>query len=288
MRFVSPLRYPGGKGALADFLGPLIATQRPRCPVYVEPYAGGAGAALRLLRDEYVDEVILNDLDPGIAAFWRAVFNQPEEFIARIAETDLTIDEWHRQGVIYRSGVGEDLDLGFATFFLNRTNRSGILNARPIGGLEQTGKWLIDARFNRDNLGDRIRTISRYRTRVTLHERDGVELLHDLVDDLPDAFYYVDPPYTDKGEELYLNDLAWHDHSDLAAVLTSSRIRWLVTYNCDPRIPEQLYPDNRCVQFDIKHTAQKQHVGTEYAIFADSLIVESLDGLSTGEAQYVV
>lgn len=252
--------------------------------MYVEPYAGGAGAALRLLRDEYVDEVILNDLDPGIAAFWRAVFNQPEDVIERIAEVDLTIDEWHRQGTIYRSGVGEDLELGFATFFLNRTNRSGILNARPIGGLEQAGKWLIDARFNRENLSDRIRTISRYRTRVTLFERDGVGLLRDLFSVSSDAFFYVDPPYTDKGDDLYLNDLSWQDHSRLASVLTRSDTRWLVTYNCDPRIPEQLYPENRCVQFDIKHTAQRQHIGSEYAIFSEALFVDSLDGLSTGTA----
>lgn len=256
--------------------------------MYVEPYAGGAGAALRLLRDEYVDEVILNDLDPGIAAFWRAVFDQPEEFITRIAEADLTIEEWHRQGAIYRSGLGEDIDLGFATFFLNRTNRSGILNARPIGGLEQAGKCLIDARFNRDNLIERVRTISRYRTRVTLSERDGVELLRDLLVERPDAFFYVDPPYTDKGEELYLNDLAWQDHATLASVLTASGSRWLVTYNCDPRIPAELYPDHRCVEFDIKHTAQRQHVGAEYAIFSHALVIGSLDGLSTGNARFVV
>jgi len=287
MRFVSPLRYPGGKGALADFLGPLISAQWPRCSVYVEPYAGGAGAALRLLLDEYVDEVVLNDLDPGIAAFWRAVFDHPDEFVARIAASKLTIDEWHRQGEIYRSGVGDDLDLGFATFFLNRTNRSGILNARPIGGLDQTGKWLIDARFNRDNLTERVRLISRYRTRVTLVERDGIELLRELLPEGEDAFFYVDPPYTDKGEELYLNDLTWQDHSELADVLTSSDCRWLVTYNCDPRIPTDLYPASRCVQFDIKHTAQTQHVGAEYALFADALAVDSLDGLSTGEARFV-
>jgi DNA adenine methylase len=272
---------------LADFLGPLVSAQRPRCSVYVEPYAGGAGAALRLLLDEYVDEVVLNDLDPGIAAFWRAVFNIPNELIARIATVDLTIQEWHHQVEIYRSGMGDDLDLGFATFFLNRTNRSGILNARPIGGLNQTGKWLIDARFNRDDLIERIRLISRLRTRVTLLEQDGITLLGELLHQRAEAFFYVDPPYTDKGEDLYLNDLSWRDHAALADILKGSDMRWLATYNRDPRIPNELYPRNRCVQFDIKHTAQTQHLGSEYAIFADSVVVDSLDGLSTGEARFV-
>jgi DNA adenine methylase len=115
-----------------------------------------------------------------------------------------------------------------------------------------------------------------------------VELLRDLLVERPDAFFYVDPPYTDKGEELYLNDLAWQDHATLASVLTASGSRWLVTYNCDPRIPAELYPDHRCVEFDIKHTAQRQHVGAEYAIFSHALVIGSLDGLSTGNARFVV
>jgi DNA adenine methylase len=287
VRFVSPLRYPGGKGALATFLGAVISAQRPACTTYVEPYAGGAGAALRLLLDEYVDDVVLNDLDPGIAAFWRCVFDQRAEIVAKIRSVEVSIGEWHRQGAIYRAGTGDDLDLGFATFFLNRTNRSGILNARPIGGLNQTGKWLIDARFNRTDLTERIELISRYRNRVTLTEQDGTELLREMLPNSRSTFFYVDPPYVDKGEELYFNDLHWDDHAALAKVLTDSGARWLVTYNCDERIPSDLYPANRCVRFDIKHTAQKQHVGSEFAIFSTNLVVDSLDGLSTGDARFV-
>jgi len=287
VRFVSPLRYPGGKGALAEFLGSVISLQRPRCSTYVEPYAGGAGAALRLLVGEYVDDIVLNDLDPGIAAFWRCVFDNPRDLMSRIASVDVTIDEWQEQAAIYRSGLGEDLDLGFATFFLNRTNRSGILTARPIGGLDQTGKWLVDARFNREDLIARVELISRYRSRVTLSERDGTVMLREILSSVPSAFFYIDPPYIDKGEDLYLNDLSWDDHVLLAGLLTGSKSRWLVTYNCDSRVHDDLYPDHRCIQFDIKHTAQRQHVGTELAIFAPSLVIGSLDNLSTGEVTFL-
>ncbi|MEA3076446.1 MAG: adenine methylase [Actinomycetota bacterium] len=287
MRFVSPLRYPGGKGALADFLGTLITAQRPACTTYVEPFAGGAGAALRLLLDEYVDEVVLNDLDPGVAAFWRCVFLHPSELIARIRHAKVSIEEWRRQAAIYKAGLADDLDLGYATFFLNRTNRSGILAARPIGGLDQTGRWLIDARFNREQLIGRIEAISRLKNRVVLHEGDGVSLLRTMLPGARTTFFYVDPPYVDKGDDLYLDELTWDDHRTLSALLVASDARWLVTYNCDERIRTELYPRQRCVSFDIKHTAHLQHVGSEYAIFSDSLAVDSLEELGSGTVAYI-
>jgi DNA adenine methylase len=145
-----------------------MAAQPRRSRRYVEPFAGGAGVALRLLFDEFVDEVVLNDLNPGIAAFWRSMFTDTDALLERVAACDLTIDEWHQQRSVYLEGAADDLDLGFATFYLNRTNRSGILDARPIGGLEQTGKWRIDARFDREKLSARMRVLSRYASRVVI------------------------------------------------------------------------------------------------------------------------
>jgi site-specific DNA-adenine methylase len=133
------------------------------------------------------------------------------------------------------------------------------------------------------NLIERVELISRYRNRVTLTERDGIDLITDMLSDGSVTFFYVDPPYIDKGEDLYLNDLHWEDHVRLATVLTNSGGCWMATYNCDERIPGELYPSNRCIQFDIKHTAQRQQIGAEYAIFSASLSVESLEGLSIGD-----
>ena len=88
-RYASPLRYPGGKGAIAPFLGRLIAAQRPRCTLYVEPFAGGAGAAIRLLLEEYVDAIMLNDIDSGIAAFWRSILDKNEIFVDLVMSCEL-------------------------------------------------------------------------------------------------------------------------------------------------------------------------------------------------------
>jgi DNA adenine methylase len=274
---ISPLRYPGGKGSLAPFFARLLGNQPQRCRVFIEPFAGGAGVALRLLVDGHADSIVINDLEPGIAAMWRSIFTRPEDFARLIETVDLSIDTWHEQRKIATSGVEtDDLKLGFATFFLNRTNRSGILGARPIGGLAQAGAWKLDARFNRVTLAGRVRRLGQYGDRVTVTQRDGVELVADYVG--PGCFIYADPPYLTKADDLYLNDLTWENHRALARTLTASAGRWLVSYDHDARIPA-LYPKQRLAEFGIAHTAARPHVGQEYAIFADSLAVSNLESL---------
>jgi DNA adenine methylase len=278
VRYLSPLRYPGGKARLATFVGDLISDQQKPLTRYVEPFAGGAGVGLHLLYQEYVDEIVLNDLDPGIAAFWRAVFNDSSLLVERVRATEPSIEEWYRQREIHAAAKDADpFDLGFATFFLNRTNRSGIIGARPIGGLDQTGKWLIDARYSAEELAARIEHLAGYATRVTITEMDGVDLAADQLQD-SSAFVYADPPYLSAGDDLYLNALAWADHVRLAMLLRESD-RWLLTYDADDRVPNELYPGLRCAAFDLAHTATKARIGREFAVFSDDLLIESLDGL---------
>lgn len=283
--YISPLRYPGGKAALANFLADLIDLQHPRPRVYVEPFAGGAGAALRLLYGEHVDRVVLNDLNPGIAAFWRAVFHHTDDLIERVRFCELSINAWHGYRAQYLSGECSDIELGFATLYLNRTNRSGILNARPIGGLEQAGKWKLGVRFNREDLVARIRILGAYRDRVDVQQRDALDLLATI--DTTQALLYVDPPYIVQGDELYLDTLTWEDHQRLARLLKRRHRRWVLTYDTDPRVPSLLYKNLRCAQFSIKHTAAVQQIGTEYAVFSQSLRVDRIDNLSRSYASWL-
>jgi DNA adenine methylase len=283
--FLSPLRYPGGKGKLAPFVGDLLTAQPRHYRRYVEPFAGGAGVALRLLVDEYVDEALLNDLNPGIAAFWRSVFSHTSAFLALLKKCRVSVPEWRRQRAVYESQLDDDLALGFATFFLNRTNRSGILDARPIGGLDQTGEWKIGARFDKSVLTHRIKTLASYATRVTICEKDGIAIAEEFASD-EDSFIYADPPYLEHGDDLYLDTLEWDDHVRLAYTLREAE-GWLVTYDADPRIVSDLYKGRRCAEFRMSHTAAIQHVGKEYAVFADSLRLPPLKRLGSGDATMV-
>jgi DNA adenine methylase len=284
-RYLSPLRYPGGKGRLARFVAGLLEHQYPRPSRYIEPFAGGAGVGLRLLVDEYVEEIVINDLNPGIAAFWRAVFERSDDLLGRLEGCDVSVGEWHRQREVYLTEPGDDVELGFALFFLNRTNRSGILDARPIGGYEQGGKWKIDARFDKKSLARRIQALSQYASRVVVREADGIDLVGEFLKDRT-SFIYADPPYLQKGDHLYLDTLGWDDHVRLAKLLSQGG-RWLLTYDADGRVTDDLYAGYRCAEFSMSHSAAVQHVGKEYAVFAPSLEIRDLDGLGGSKAAFV-
>ena len=288
MRYLSPLRYPGGKARLAPFFTRLIRSQVPASTHYAEPYAGGAGAALRLLTDGAVDHIHINDINAGIAAFWRTITTPDgaNAFNQLINNTPVTIDQWHHQRTVYQAGQADDLTLGFATFYLNRTCRSGILGARPIGGMEQTGKWKIDARFNRDNLSHRIRTIAAMADNITITESEGIDFLTTMEEHGENVFVYADPPYLGQGEGLYLHAFDKPQHKALAKKLADATFYWMLTYDDDPFITEDLYHHARAAIFPIAHTAHHQHVGAESIIYSSSLIIPNLQVTKKHTAQW--
>ncbi|MET7971702.1 DNA adenine methylase [Streptomyces mirabilis] len=287
MRYISPLRYPGGKARLASYIKHLIDSQNPRPTHYAESFCGGAGAALKLLTDGTVDHIHLNDADPGIAAFWRCVFTKTSELAAMVRGAEVTIDGWRKAAETYANPIGkDDLDLGFATFFLNRCNRSGILRARPIGGYEQKGKWKIDARFSHEALAKRIEFLGTYGKKVSLSQQDGRQHIRNLETLGANVLAYVDPPYLVQGDRLYMDSLSSEDHSELASVLSESAIKWFLTYDAESRITESLYPNHRCIQFEISHSAQVRHLGVEYAVFSDGLQVPEFEGV-IGKGDYL-
>lgn len=274
----SPLRYPGGKGALTGFLSEVIALNGFQDGVYVESFAGGAGAALNLLFSEYVDQIVLNDADHRITAFWKAVLNQTAELTRMIREVPVTIAEWRRQREVYRSGSRRrQLDLAFATFFLNRCNRSGILvSGGPIGGYAQEGKWKLGARYNRVDLIRRIQKVAAYRGRVAIHNSDAIEFLRreaPRVCDLGRALVYLDPPYYSKGSQLYLSYYQHEDHVELAKFLRNeAAFQWLMTYDDVPEIRD-LYAGRPMTAFELDYSAHTRRRGRELLIWSDDLNV---------------
>jgi len=273
----SPLRYPGGKQVLSRVVAHLIDLNGSRGGTYVEPYAGGAGVALSLLYGEHVDRILINDADPNIYAFWKAVLYQTNKFVRLLHQTPATIDEWARQRYIYQHPAGySELRRGFATFFLNRCNRSGIIaSGGPIGGQRQNGNWKIDARLNRDALEQRIRRIAMYRDRIEVSAADAIDFLDGEVVALSakqKPFIYLDPPYYAKGRDLYLNYYEHADHARLARHMTSvNRLPWILSYDKVPEIA-RLYSDFRQVRFSLDYTARERYEGNEILIFRQEMV----------------
>jgi len=273
---LSPLRYPGGKGVLADYLAQLIEYNGVVNCTYAEPYAGGAGAALQLLMTGKVKRLLLNDADRSIWAFWKSIISNPEGFIELIEKTPITMKSWLIQRKIYRSPVGRAaLELGFAAFFLNRCNRSGIIkNGGVIGGTEQQGKWKIDARFNKPGQIERIREIAKHADCIEVSNFDAMTFLRRRILSVRDRtrfFIYLDPPYYDKGSRLYLNYYGNNEHTELALFLRRVRnLKWLVSYDNVPAIRE-LYAWSHTIAFDLRYSASSSRLGSEIMIFSEEI-----------------
>ena len=270
MTFLSPLRYPGGKGLLLRFVREIVLRNGLQGSTYVEPFAGGAAVALGLLRSGDVEHAIIGDADPAIAAFWRAALQHPDELRDLIEGCEVTIDTWHEQAyALKQADSSESITLGFAAFFLNRTNRSGILRARPIGGLNQDGPYKLDCRFNKTNLIQRLNQVARLADRITVHGGDAVDLLAHLAPhNSHTTFVYADPPYLTKSTDLYLDTMTFSGHQQLSSLLVATYGKWIVSYDCDPRIARDLYPDCEILQFDLRHSAARSHRGKEVMVFS--------------------
>lgn len=270
----TPLRYPGGKTSLTGFFQDVIRTHNWSDLTYIEPYAGGAGAALALLIHGKVKKIVINDYDPAIYAFWKSVTEHPIAFNRRIKNVPLTVYEWRRQKAIYKKqDLRKPFELGFATFYLNRTNRSGVLEAGPIGGMNQTGTWKIGARFNRESLIAKVKQIAKVRNKIMVLKEDGVDVIRRFAKE-QDVLFYIDPPYYDKGAMLYLNAFDHQKHQELANVLNSyPKSKWLLSYDAVDDIKGMYIPQGRkfdtfSLRYSVHHNTKS---GSELMIFSDSI-----------------
>lgn len=276
--FTSPLRYPGGKGMLSNFTKLVLSQNHLLDSHYVEVYAGGASIAWSLLFEEYVQCVHINDLSRPVFSFWKAVLEHTDELCRLVRDVPVTMDEWYRQKNVQANPSDHSvLDLGFSTFFLNRTNRSGILTGGVIGGKEQLGVWRLDARFNKDDLVARIQRIARYSHRIRVYNSDAAEfVIHELPKLPPRSLVYLDPPYYSKGNGLYENHYTPMDHVTIARLVSRGlKQSWMVSYDNAPEI-SRLYAGFRNIQYDLSYSAQKRYAGSEIMFFSKDLIVPAV------------
>lgn len=271
----SPLRYPGGKTAISKMVADIIELNDLRGYDYCEPYAGGGGLALSLLFAEKVSSIYLNDLDRSIWCVWDAILNHTDDFVQRIINSPVTIEEWHIQREIQQNrDAASNFELAFSTFFLNRTNRSGIiLKAGVIGGLAQAGKYKLNCRFNKQDLIKKIHRIKNYSSRIRISNNDAVDFIESVgSDNNLTPFFCIDPPYFAKGASLYTDFYEARDHHHLSNIIENLGDPWFLTYDNHPRIRE-LYNRFRNYTFSLNYSAADKKKGTELFIPSDNLAI---------------
>lgn len=276
--YVSPLRYPGGKLKVVNYIKRLFEVNDLVGGTYIEPYAGGASVALSLLFDKYAGKIKINDKDRSIYAFWYSVLNNADELCRLISDTPVTMDVWQAQHELQKRKENADLlELGFSTFFLNRTNRSGILNGGVIGGKEQTGNYKIDARYNKNELIERIERIAGYSDLIDLTSMDAVTLLK-RYKRTPAAktFCYLDPPYHVKGRDLYLNYYNDDDHRAIAETIKKYKGEWIISYDAVDFIKD-LYGDYRQKEYYLSYSAGNRSKGKEIMVYSEGLTLPDVE-----------
>ncbi len=274
-KFYSPLRYPGGKTKLAPFIKALFK-ENPSimgCH-YIEPYAGGAGVALSLLLDGYASKITINDFDRSIYAFWHSVVKDSEAFCKKINDTNIDIDTWKLQKEIQNNKADADLfTLGFSTFYLNRTNVSGVIKGGLIGGYHQSGEYKINARFNKPVLIEKIRAIAEHKKKIKVTNKDALDIIGTAA---KDSFVYFDPPYVEKANGLYMNFYTTEDHKNIAKKIieNTSGFRWLLSYDSNDLIKE-LYKSckNRRLSWGLNYGSSNRK-GTEDIFLHEDLCYE--------------
>ena len=269
---ISPLRYPGGKTKLYFFVKELI--RENNCKTYIEPYAGGAGVALKLLLHNDVQKIMINDFDKAIYSFWYSVLYYTDELVKKIEETPITMEEWYIQKNIYENKANSNsiLELGFATLFLNRTNRSGILKAGVIGGKSQDGNYKLDCRFNKIELIRKIKKIASLKSRIKLYNLDAEVFIRRNISKTKDSFTFFDPPYYKKGPGLYTNFYNHEDHLSLSETIKNSMKdkNWILTYDLSDEI-FRMYKDYSYKMYYLNYSVARPGKGIEYIFYSNYL-----------------
>ena len=265
----SPLRYPGGKTQLYSFVRTILYANALNGGTYVEPFAGGAGLAIKLLLNGDVDKILINDFDLAIYAIWSNIVNHPDEFCSFVSNCKIDINEWHKhkERLVNYSNLFE---LGTSAFFLNRTNVSGVIKGGVIGGKAQSGRYKIDARFNRDGLIKRIIKIAEHKDRIVVTNKDAIFFISELQFEDEKVFINFDPPYVKKGGQLYKNSYTESEHIELSKKIIKVPYHWIVTYDiCD--LVKKLYCSQRCSKLSVNYSIGEVKAAKEYIFFCDNL-----------------
>lgn len=271
----TPLRYPGGKSIMTPFFIDLFKANEMFSISYAEPYAGGAGAAINLLLGEYVDRILINDASIPVYSFWKYVKEENSRMVDTVLNCCVNLEEWRKMHIIVKTAKEPSFELAFATFFLSRTNRSGILNAGPIGGstekLQEDASYKINCRFNKIDLAKRIEDIGKKKRHIIVTNKDAIKFLKDLKG--RNLFVYLDPPYYQKGKSLYLDYYEHNDHEILANYLRrTTKFKWVLSYDYVDEI-KRMYFDFPIFSFNLNYTAQKMKVGKEFLTHSKNLMM---------------
>jgi len=250
---VSLLRYIGGKSKLANHITTYIDV--PHNGVFCDPFVGGGSVAIATALKHENARIVLNDLDPEVANFWRAIVdpdaNAIGELLTRIRLYKPTIADYTEFQKFIPTNT---IDRAFRFLVLNRCSRIESNGLRPLGGWDQKNGG-IDSRWNGERLRDEfLEAREALLGRTTVYSQDFAAMLAMAE---ADWVLYLDPPYYHIGDTLYSTPWSDTDHMRLRLALHSTEADWVLSYGNHPRILE-LYSDAQINSLEAHHGMKKR------------------------------
>jgi DNA adenine methylase len=199
----------------------------------------GGGSVLCHVAKRYRNLALyVNDADKWISSFWSCLTDrvQLDALIDRLKERP-TVELFQKLREVEPADV---VGQAYHAVFFNRTTFSGILESGPIGGYKNqaTATWKIDCRYNFKLLQKDLEEMySLFQGRLTVANEDFSTYLA-RIGDVP---CYLDPPYFEKGHELYRKFMQTPEHEALAEFLRDKH-HWVLSYDSAEEI-EKLYRD---------------------------------------------
>lgn len=241
------IRYPGSKAKLID---PILAAFPCEMTLamfqtltdweYREPFFGSGAIGFHLLpRLSRHCSVWLNDADPDLVCLWQSVYARPMDLIGHITRFTPSAAAFFDFKKRDCDGEGSVAERGFRKLALHRMSMSGFgyMSGGPIGGKDQANKlYNVQCRWNPERMKRDIAMLHRQLNKfvnVRITCGDFADLLTDAC---CNAFVYLDPPYYEKGSQLYRFSFDADDHARLAEALQATNAQWALSYDDHPEI----------------------------------------------------
>lgn len=267
---ISPLRYPGSKQSLVKYAERFLRANKLVGREWIEPCAGGASIALSLISRGLVPRATIVEKDPLIHAFWKCLKTDGAILCELARKLSITVQTW-QEFQKYREPEAVDrfppMELALAGLFFNRVNYSGIIGAKPIGGMSQSSDYKIDCRFTKSTVIDRMVDAARLMDRIAVVGGDGLSYLRRSHARLSrrGSVVYVDPPYFVQGKKLYRYHFVERDHVRLARFLNEAKFPWLVSYDNDPFVVS-LFSSHNIRPICLRYTVREARKADELLI----------------------
>lgn len=199
---------------------------------YVEPFVGGGSILFEVLREKK-QRTIINDKDLGISSLWKAIRDKSELFKQKVFEFKPSVEEFYRLKEKLEKEDGDVLELGFAKLAIHQISYSGLgmKSGGPLGGKKQESKYKIDCRWSPRYIS---KCVENYTNKLQDSEIFAESYENFLIDN-KNTLIYLDPPYYQKGNELYYKGFAEEEHEFLSNRLKALKYSsWVLSYDdCD-------------------------------------------------------